>query len=255
MDEQRRRFDAKIYLHWAAFWECSPELFREPGVTFRERLRQGGMTAVHFSTIQQHTFIEHDPSDARCLHEIVEALPADAPVRADAVAERWTEAACARLPLDTITRGLIYHLFPPDLPERHLPGGFALRRLIPGDRDQLRDLQEASSVEEVSDAYVSIDHEIACGVFRLGRQGETPHLVTAASAFDRSGFVDPGVLTHPDYRGRGFGSAAIHALCQWAIREKRLIQYRCNRENQASQRVAQRLGFTEYIVQDSIWMK
>lgn len=255
MDEQRRRFDENIYRNWADYWECSPELFQAPGASFRERLRQGGMTAIHCSTIQQHTFIEHDPADGECLHEIVGALAPNSTVRAADVAARWDETACARLPVDTVTHGLIFHLYPPDLPERHLPGGFALRRLIAGDREQLRNLEEASRVEEVSDAYVSVDHEIACGVFRLGSQGETPHLVTAASAFDRSGFVDPGVLTHPDYRGRGFGSAAIHAICQWAIREKRLIQYRCNRDNRASQGVARRLGFTQYVIQDSIWLK
>ena len=255
MDEQRGAFEERVYQSWADYWHCSPELFSVTGDSFRLRINRGDTPAIHLSTIHKHTLIEHDPSHGNVLGQIVDALPAKSIVSGAALAEGWSRLEWITPQIETITNGLIFHLFPPDLPERHLPGSFALRRPTHSDDEQVRLLEEAVSVEEVSEAYVSVDHEIACGVFQLRGQGETPLLVTAASAYERAGFVDPGVLTHPDFRARGFGSAAVHALCQWANRQGQVMQYHCNRENAASMGLARRLRFTQYVVQDSIWLK
>lgn len=252
---QRLAFEEEVYQRWAEHWHCSPELFGVAGASFRLRNNQGGTPAIHLSTICKHTFIEHAPAHGDHLAQIVGALPSGSVINATAVAEGWAGQAGTPHAVETITNGLIFHLFPLDLPERHLPGSFALRRLTHSDDEQMGLLADAASVEEVSEAYVSVKHEMACGVFQLRGQGETPVLVTAASAYERAGFVDPGVLTHPDFRGRGFGSAAIHAICQWAIRQKRAMQYRCDQENAASMGLARRLGFRQFVVQDSIWLK
>jgi len=246
----RQAFEEQIFQTWADYWECEPAHFTQPGTTLRPRKNQGGSASIHIWPIQQRVFVEYSPAHAEKIEEILDALPTDMPMTAASVVQHWPSQK-----IDTVTVGLIFHLFPDDLPERHLPGGFALRRLTGTDREQLRLLEEANSLEEVSEAYVAVDHEMACGVFQLRGQGETPLLITAASAYPRAGFVDPGVLTHSDFRGRGFGSAAVHALCQWAIRQGRVIQYRCNQENTASHEMALRLGFTQYIAQESIWLK
>ncbi len=255
MDEQRLVFEKRIDQTWANYWQCSPEVFDNPGATLRLRHNSSNAPAVHLSTIRNHTFIEHDQVDSDHLRAIVDGLPCAEIITADAIAARWSAHENAQRQVELVTHGLTFYLFPADLPTRHLPGGFALRRLTDGDQEQLRQLEETNSVEEVSEAYVAVDHEMACGVFQLGGQGETPHLVTAASAYERAGFVDPGVITHSDFRKRGFGSAAVHALCQWAIRQDRIMQYRCDRDNVASQGVARRLGFKPYVIQDSIWLK
>lgn len=251
---QRRAFEEEVYQRWAEHWHCSPELFGVAGVSFRLRNNQGGTPAIHLSTICKHTFIEHTLAHGNDLQQIVYELPSGSVVSGAAVAEGWSRLEWTTHKIETLTNGLIFHLFPPDLPERHLPGSFALRRLTRSDDEQVRLLEEAVSVEEASEAYVSVKHEMACGVFQLRGQGETPVLVTAASAYERAGFVDPGVLTHPDFRGRGFGSAAVHALCEWAIRQKRVMQYRCDQENAASMGLARRLGFKLFVVQESIWL-
>lgn len=255
MDRQRRAFEEEVYQRWADYWHCSPDIFGVPGASFRLRNNRGGTPVIHLSTIHQHTFIEHDASLGNNLQEIINALPSDSVISGAALAECWSRLEGASHTIETVTKGLIFHLYPADLPERHLPGSFALRRLTHSDDEQMGLLEDAASVEELSEAYVSVKHEMACGVFQLRGQGETPVLVTAASAYERAGFVDPGVLTHPEFRGRGFGSAAIHELCQWAIRQKRVIQYRCSRENAASMGLARRLGFRQFVVQDSIWLK
>lgn len=250
MRVRRDAYEARVYQAWADYWACDPAFFARPGTSLRPHTVQHSSPGVHVWTIQRRVFIEYDPGRAGQLGQIIEQIPGSVMVTADLLARHWR-----RQEIDAISYGLIFHLYPADLPERHLPGGFALRRLTHSDDEQVRQLEEAVSVEEVSEAYVSVEHEMACGVFQLRGQGETPVLVSAASAYERAGFVDPGVLTHPDFRGRGFGSAAVHALCQWAIRQERIMQYRCNRENAASMGLARRLGFTQYVVQDSIWLK
>lgn len=251
MDAQRRAFEERVYQIWAAYWGCDPPRFNEPGVTLRTRRNQSGSNGIHIWTLHKHAFVECDPSHEAQLRA---ALASRAGIVEPASA-RTISAAWPAEEIDALTVGLIFHLFPEDLPERHLPGGFALRRLTGADEEQLRRLEESTSPEEVSEAFVALDHEMACGVFQLRGQGEVPVLVAAASAYEHSGFVDPGVLTHPDYRRRGFGSAALHALCQWAIRQERVLQYRCNQENAASRRLALRLGFTQFSTQESIWLK
>jgi RimJ/RimL family protein N-acetyltransferase len=249
MDKQHQ-FEERVHQTWADYWECEPAFFSQPGTSLRPRKSQGDSAGIHIWTNQCRAFIGCDPSQAEQLQEIIEALPGDLAASAETIAHGWPSQE-----IDTITIGLLFHLFPDDLCECHLPGGFALRRLTDTDSDQLRLLEGSNSPEDVSEAYIAANHEMVCGVFQLKGQGETPRLVTAASAYEYAGFVDPGVLTHPDFRGRGFGSAAIHALCQWAIRQDRLMQYRCNQDNTASHHMAQRLGFTQYSTQESIWLR
>jgi len=250
MDEQRLAFEDRIYQTWAVYWGCDPALFSVPGVTLCQRINQGNSTGIHIWKIHRHLFVEHTPSQAEPLDQVLSALDPSEAVTGAKLAQIWPGQT-----IDAVTEGVVFHLFPKDLPESHLPGGFALRRLIENDQEQLQLLEEHNSPEDVSEAYVAVNHEMACGVFQLRGQGEMPMLVSAASAYARAGFVDPGVLTHPDFRGRGFGSAAVHALCLWAIRQDRIMQYRCNRENTASLGVARRLGFVQYVVQESIWLK
>ena len=250
MDEQRQAFEKRIYQTWAVYWECDPALFSVPGVTLCQRINQGSSTGIHIWQIDRHTFVEHTPSHAEQVGRVLRGLDESEPVTGAKLAQGWPGQT-----IDAVTGGLIFHLFPEDLPESHLPGGFALRRLIEDDREQLQLLEEHNSPEDVSEAYVAVNHEMAFGIFQLRGQGEVPMLVTAASAYERTGFVDPGVLTHPDFRGRGFGSAAVHALCQWAIRQNRIMQYRCDQANAASRGLALRLGFRQFVVQDSIWLK
>jgi GNAT superfamily N-acetyltransferase len=54
------------------------------------------------------------------------------------------------------------------------------------------------------------------------------------------------IVTHPQLRGRGFGSAAVALAAQHALATGLVPQYRTLRANAPSMRVAARLGFIEY---------
>ncbi len=60
--------------------------------------------------------------------------------------------------------------------------------------------------------------------------------------FDAS-FDDIAVITRPDHRGCGLGTAAVSALSQRRQRSGRTMFYGCDVRNPASSRVAEAAGF------------
>jgi predicted GNAT family acetyltransferase len=103
--------------------------------------------------------------------------------------------------------------------------------------------------EEVDEGYVEIDHQIAFGCF-VGKQ-----MVAAASGYERTGFMDLGVLTHSAFRRKGLGKAVVGALCAWSTENGYIAQYRHDMTNTGSARVAQSLNFKVYAEEETLWMK
>ncbi len=60
------------------------------------------------------------------------------------------------------------------------------------------------------------------------------------------GYGDIGVYTLPDWRGRGLATAAAAVVANWLQKNGRTPVWSCGEHNQASLRVAQKLGFEEY---------
>jgi predicted GNAT family acetyltransferase len=52
-----------------------------------------------------------------------------------------------------------------------------------------------------------------------------------------------GVVTHPGYRGRGYGTAVVQRMATEALREGLVPQYRAQMGNGASIAIATALGF------------
>ncbi|MEN9621109.1 MAG: hypothetical protein RL499_1302 [Actinomycetota bacterium] len=100
----------------------------------------------------------------------------------------------------------------------------------------------ASPEDDVDEAYVELDHWLAFGHWVDGR------IVSAASMYpwDDSTLADTGVLTAPDYRGRGLGAATVRALNARAIELGFEPQYRCQLDNHASVALARSAGLTPF---------
>jgi GNAT superfamily N-acetyltransferase len=114
-----------------------------------------------------------------------------------------------------------------------------VRLLLPPDGPLLDDLVRAAGPEEAEEADVSIAHPCAVGILDGGR------LVAAASLIDvgRTA-VDVGVLVHPQARRRGLATAVVADISSRA--GDRLVQYRCERGNEASAKVALACGFVRW---------
>ena len=59
------------------------------------------------------------------------------------------------------------------------------------------------------------------------------------------GYGDIGVFTLPEWRGRGFAAAATAQVARWLQGNGRIPVWSCGAHNQASLRVAEKVGFVE----------
>ena len=114
-----------------------------------------------------------------------------------------------------------------------------VRVLAAVDRPLLEALQTAAGADASEEAEVDVEHPLAVGIIEDGR------LLAIASLLEESGdAVDVGVLVDPAERRRRLGVAVVRDIAERAARSGRLIQYRCNCENEASAMLARACGFT-----------
>jgi predicted GNAT family acetyltransferase len=88
------------------------------------------------------------------------------------------------------------------------------------------------------DSAIQLDH---VPIFAVERAGE---LLAAASApDDGSGVASVGVITHPAWRGRGYGAAVVSALTADRLAAGVILHYQTLRANTASVAIASALGY------------
>lgn len=63
---------------------------------------------------------------------------------------------------------------------------------------------------------------------------------------------DVGLITHPDFRGRGFGTRLAAHVAGVAVEERGIVRYRARVDNTASVKVFEALGFTTYCRQTAV---
>jgi predicted GNAT family acetyltransferase len=55
-----------------------------------------------------------------------------------------------------------------------------------------------------------------------------------------------GILTHPEYRGQGYGKAVVSAMTEYGIGSGGVLAYRTLSSNNPSVGIARSLGYQEY---------
>lgn len=240
----RAAFTRDVHRLWAERYGCDPSDLERAGTRLVPRAQSADERGVHLWLIGEHRFAEVDPALSAALQDWLSRQPATHQISVDEIT--------AALPGETIqevTTGHVYYLFPPDLRPFEVPGVYWLRSLTAADAPALATLHAACTPLEVDESYVEVDHLIAFGIF------DGPALLAAASGYRWGGFLDPGVLTHPDHRRQGLGRAAVGTLARWAIDHNIIPQFRHNSDNPGSQSVAITLGFTPFFIQHSLWMQ
>lgn len=205
----KNTFENILYQNWTGYFGCWAEIAQQKGTTLLPESKYDGDKIIALWYIGKHTFVQLDPAYFPQLEKLMKELPADTSLSGNYIETVWgKEVISAR---DT---GLLHYLFPQDLPN-HLPAEpFSLRQLSAADADAMSALHAANTPEDVDEGYVEVNHQVAFGCF-LGEQ-----LVAAASGYERTGFLDIGVLTHPEFRKKGLGKAAVGALCDRANQNK-----------------------------------
>lgn len=113
-----------------------------------------------------------------------------------------------------------------------------VRRLSLDDRAAFERFIDDAPDEDVDEAFVELEHWLVFGCFVDER------LVSAASMYpwDGSTLADTGVLTLPEFRGRGYGAATVRGLSARALQLGYEPQYRCQVDNLGSVSLARSAG-------------
>jgi len=141
--------------------------------------------------------------------------------------------------LATLTLNDPDHIF--YLPESWQATGFDenTRQLTPRDSAAFERFTTEAPDSDVDDAFVELDHWLVFGTFVENR------LVAAASMYPWGGtrLADLGVLTLPEVRGQGHGTALVRAISARARELGYEPQYRCQLDNAPSIVLAEKVGF------------
>lgn len=116
------------------------------------------------------------------------------------------------------------------------------RRLTEADADAFAALAAAAPENDLDEAFVELDHWLVFGTFVEGR------LAAAASMFPWRGtrLADLGVITLPEFRGRGLARATVLAMAAEALAQGYEPQYRCQLDNAPSVALALASGFRRF---------
>ena len=237
-------FESTLYQNWTEYFGSPSETIQQVGTTLLSESKYDGDKIIALWYIGKHTFVQLDPAYHFQLDELVKNLPANTSLTGDQIQKALgSETILSR------DIGLAHYLFPQDLPDYMPPHPFILRPLTESDTDAMSALHSANTPEDVDEGYVEVTHQVAFGCF-LDEQ-----LVAAASGYERTGFLDIGVLTHPEFRKKRLGKAVVGALCNWSIQHDIIAQYRHNILNTGSQNVAKSLNFQMYFKSEGISLR
>lgn len=144
------------------------------------------------------------------------------------------------------------HLFYLPLTEqaalREEPWEGATRQLTDADAAAFAEFTAQAPEDDLDEAYVELDHWLVVGTFSGDR------LVSAASMYPwgETLLADLGVITLPEFRGRGLGRATVRAISAAALARGYEPQYRCQLENTASAALARAAGFALFGVWEGL---
>lgn len=235
-----KAFKTAVYQNWAERFSCSLETLHTPGT---EVLPEEEFTnAIHTWIIGEHAFVRLDPKLEGLARAALDSLSSPVPLRAEHISP-----VLGSHQIREIEDNILSYLFPPELPAVSMPRPFTFRQLTSQDADALAEMQAACQPDEVDEGEVSVEDEIGFGCF------DGPRLAAVATGFRLTGFMDIGVLTHPDYRRRGLGKTTVAILSRWCTEHDVIAQYRCRVDNVGSHNIAQALNFNLVFDQQSVY--
>ncbi len=136
----------------------------------------------------------------------------------------------------------IKYLNPSNYVPYYPPVEFTVRRLNQGDRTAFYNFRNQCTREDLAEGFVELDHVAVFGALY------EDEIVAVSSIIVWDEIADIGIITMPDFRELGLGKALGSRASEWAVINKKLIQYRHNVLNYGSLKVSRALGFREYIV-------
>lgn len=125
-------------------------------------------------------------------------------------------------------------------------GSEAIRLLTAEDSGLMDDLHAAIAPHQRW--FVEIDHPIVFGsIVKQQLAAVASHFL-----FEEDRIAAPGVLTHPDFRRRGWGKAVSSTVVQWALEREWIVEWSTTHTNLGSRGIADGLGFREYATETEL---
>lgn len=241
MESTRQSFENRLYDIWARYFECSPLMLRNGGLSIIPQEKLTGTGLVNLYQIGKRSIAYCDEGVREILIYMMQinALRngSDKGMREAEIASELEQHNDITLEHDHLE--WLFYLYPDDFKPYKSPD-YDVRQLSEADKGALDDLKSACTPDDVDEGWVHVTDELVYGAF------DSDKMVACASLFDWRGFADPGVLVHPDYRRKGLGKAVVSPICQWVLDHGRVMNYRCDSMNLGSAGIAKSLGFTHY---------
>lgn len=224
----------RVWQTWAAHFGL--ERFDQPGTTLVPRDYLTPKSWLSLWPVGARTVIEVAPDLLPDVQRIVDAHPASHRLTVADFERAWGSLETSGMGLFALDATTFRPLDPAP--------PFTARQLVPADAAAFDAFYATGSDHDRAQADMAIDNDVVFGVL----DGE--RVVAAASTYEWAGFVDIGVMTDPAYRRRGLAAAVVAALCahHLASGDPRVMIYRHDVVNEASKRVAERLGLALYAV-------
>lgn len=112
-----------------------------------------------------------------------------------------------------------------------------------GDRTLISGFVDRCSDDDLDEAELDMDQLDEAMVGVLDESGALASYASARPWVFDAQFDDVAVITRPDHRGRGLGTAAVAALSQRRQQVGRSMFYNCDVDNLGSNRLAEAVGF------------
>lgn len=218
-------WDSRILQHWAAELGTEEATFTQYGVT------------VLATQDRPDVLVVYACDDARIV--LAPRRYAARLATPPAVATPDTLGEWLGMTLEPRWSDLIAYATTP-APDIDVPG--STRSLTRRDTAAFDRLREACTSHERALAQITLDDPLVVGCF----DGAT--LIGVASTLDISpDIADIGVLTHPEFRGRGIAVGLAVQLRNAVVKRGRIAQYTTMLSNHASVRTAEKAGFAVFL--------
>ena len=215
---------SQLTTYWASFFGCAADSFlTEP---FQSVMHGGELTryrGIYALFREGNVIVSLPPSDCQAIDAVLPPQP-------------WTPAALA----ERFASAGFKVIGPAYIGYAEVnPGASTLaRELTELDIESGRDLQAACCNEEWSHGGCDVGNQPTSGVFVNGK-------LVSLSGYEIWGGVIAHlyVVTHPDFRGRGFGRDAVSHLIGRALAAGLILQFRTLEVNTSAMSIAHSLGF------------
>lgn len=223
---------ARVDRHWARFFGVDVAVLGKPGVHVVPHAKLGGYAGVWLFRRGASCVVSAPGPRAAALAERL---------RGHSVAELGDREAVASLfPEATGVVGPAFHAS--IAPDCFLPHPDSeVRAVGPDDATQVETLRAACTAGDWEAGGPAGPEAPQSGCFRGGQ------LVALAHLRDWSDDAcDTGVVTHPEWRSRGCGRAAVSAAVEAALADDKLVLYQTLLSNTPAVSLARALGFDPY---------